>query len=1027
MQTELLPGRSLLRLPGTIEPQKPKELIPFPFQAEMLKELYRHIKANEKRILMIAPTGAGKTALASWVLKDATIKARKPIRCVFLVDLNCLIDQTVAELEGLGVPCVVLQGARSRSKKAQKAIANSRVIVASVQTITARMEKQSLREILGDVGLFFEDECHSTSQSKLADAIREVYTTGTIVVGLTATPWLPGSKKWLGQKYDVKVIAPPVSELIRMGRVVPAQTFSVDGVLDVEHLDTDPKTGDFSDFQMASQVGKKANLDLIVSEWIRLGEGRSTVAYCPKVESARLLAEAFNAVDIPAEWQSGNTPLGVDGRAEHEAGILTRAAQNYRLDVGITKIVCSVGTQVKGWNLKSLGCVMVIRATNVASLFCLDMETEILTFDGWKRCNEVSANEIVAGFDRLNGSIRWVSALGKIVRPVNESEKMIEYANHFANFRVSDQHNLLWRRRDRNEPGSEWHLSPAIDLAGRKSEFYLPVSGLQDAPGANLTDAEIRFLGLWITDGTLCSGGRAIFIIQSEHHTKQNEYIRQVLADCEFNYTVRRNSGHTQYNETSPRLWYYIKRGRGVDGKRDPNGVSRLDPYLDKNLSPLLEKLDDRQLAIFLEAVNIGDGHKFMTTRQADGRCVDGKGNLYTPQTYAITSGNRVFVDRLQSLCVRRGFRCNVSTRKSGYFELKISIGNSRMIGGSGASDRASLQVSDPSPEEMVWCVETETGTLVTRRNGKSVIMGNCQMVGRGSRTCDRAYWAIDEWGNPGGKKQNYILLDCGGNLSRFAKDGLSPNTLGEVPDRDYDISQPRQRKQNEDDNVKYCPECDQGKERPLRLFVRLCPNCDHEFGNKDDDQISLDLDFELKEWFDQRGAFQAGWIRSKRRACFNQNLSPDTAAEEFHKKFGFIPPQSWQVRSILNDRVLGHPVTDDDVAEFIDYLLQHQPEQTNRAKIWFSHHWFLEFGEAYDPKKYKKRRKKQTKDTTAGWWTIFGLTRRCSMSELKSAYRRLSREFHPDLIGESGEAKMKEINAAYDAGKAFLNGFATK
>lgn len=674
MQTNLLSDRpalapgAVLRLPGTVE-DTPKELVPFPFQAKMVKETYDHIKANEKWILEIAPPGAGKTFLASIIMRDATIKARKPIRCVFMVDLNCLIPQAVKELNGLGVECAVLQGSKSRSKKAQAALGNARVIVASIQTLTARMKRgQTIRELLGDVGLFFEDECHTTSQSKVADAIREEYTTGTIIIGLTATPWLPGSKKWLGQKYNVKVVAPSNSELIQMGRIVPAQTFSVDGVLDVEHLDIDSKTGDFSDFQMGQQIGNKASLKLIVSEWRRLGDNRSTVAYCPKVEAAQLLAAEFNTEGIPAEWQSGDTPLGVDGKAEHEEGTLTRAAQNYRLDVGITKIVCSVGTMTKGWNLKSLGCVMMIRATNVASLF----------------------------------------------------------------FQIS----------------------------------------------------------------------------------------------------------------------------------------------------------------------------------------------------------------------------------------------------------------------------------------------------GRGSRTCESAYWAIDEWGNPGGKKHNYILLDFGSNLSRFAP--LSPNTLGEVPDRDYDISQPRQRKQNEEDNVKYCPECDQGHDRPLRQFVRVCPNCDHEFGEKEDEQGALELDFELKEWFDQTSAYQASWIRNKRRACFNQNLSPDSAAEDFHKKFGFIPPQSWQQRSILNDRVLARPVTDDDIAEFIDYLVQHQPENVARAKIWFSHHWFLEFGEAYDPKRYKKRRvpnSKKRSTVESGWWTIFGLEKRCSIAQLKSAYRRLSREFHPDLIGASGEEKMKEINDAYDRGKAFLNG----
>jgi hypothetical protein len=39
------------------------------------------------------------------------------------------------------------------------------------------------------------------------------------------------------------------------------------------------------------------------------------------------------------------------------------------------------------------------------------------------------------------------------------------------------------------------------------------------------------------------------------------------------------------------------------------------------------------------------------------------------------------------------------------------------------------MKVSDSVAGEMVWCVENPIGTLITRRNGKVAILGNC--VGR--------------------------------------------------------------------------------------------------------------------------------------------------------------------------------------------------------------------------------------------------------------------------------------------------------
>jgi DnaJ like chaperone protein len=55
-------------------------------------------------------------------------------------------------------------------------------------------------------------------------------------------------------------------------------------------------------------------------------------------------------------------------------------------------------------------------------------------------------------------------------------------------------------------------------------------------------------------------------------------------------------------------------------------------------------------------------------------------------------------------------------------------------------------------------------------------------------------------------------------------------------------------------------------------------------------------------------------------------------------------------------------------------------------------------------------------------YYTILGLAPGVSFAEVKTAYRKLSMQYHPDKVGHLGEEfkkvaeeKMKEINSAYE------------
>ena len=121
-----------------------------------------------------------------------------------------------------------------------------------------------------------------------------------------------------------------------------------------------------------------------------------------------------------------------------------------------------------------------------------------------------------------------------------------------------------------------------------------------------------------------------------------------------------------------------------------------------------------------LEAINHADGHK----------------NKWI--SYHISKGNKTFIERLQIMAIQRGYRASVreekagERRKSDLWYLHIKKQNFVRIGCFWG--RHVRWIKENHTDESCWCVQNELDTLVTRRNGKVAIVGNCQMVGRGTR-----------------------------------------------------------------------------------------------------------------------------------------------------------------------------------------------------------------------------------------------------------------------------------------------------
>ncbi len=686
------------------------------YQKKCLEAMDGAFKRGVTRQLVVMATGLGKT------IQVAALHAK----------------QGRPKLFGLMHRTELLKQARSRfldvspgleigiEKAADTFSPDDQVILASVQTV-GRSDRKRLSTIKPDwPSIVWIDETHHAPATSYLNVFDHFGLYGEkppnrkiMVVGTTATPDRL-DKLGYDKIFDDVVFRYGLRDGIKDGWLADIRAWRIKSELDLSEVRT--RGGDFVEEDLERAMNTTEHNKSVAEAWRQWCSGKMwsrSLFFCVTKAHARALAGALEKVGARAGVVVDDTP-----NAE-------RAALIERLKAGTIQALVNVGVFTEGFDLPELDTIHIVRPTKSRGLYCLDARTEILTPDGWSSIND-DKPELAASFDIKTGTISWSKVSGKVVREVYPGEKFVVLDSQQIGFRITDQHRMVLRTRTgRRHSKSSWEICTASEMLKYRDAVEIPVSALEIVAPADIHDDEIRFVGWIMTDGTINKHTRGAAITQAEGN-QWNDAIDKMLDGCGFKYTrkllaPRKDSGRFETDRRTILWTISFGQPRCRDRHLRGWGQSRVIDFLDKNFHSNLHKLDGRQLSVLLEAMHLGDGSKQ-------------EGQSWTRRSYHIFTRRKRVADQLQSLCVRRGWACNVSVRADGLMCLHAKKKLTRLVATT-RSDRSIPKLQRPSPGEQVWCIETGLGTIITRWGGKVSIMGQCQMIGRGTRKAPGKDW----------------------------------------------------------------------------------------------------------------------------------------------------------------------------------------------------------------------------------------------------------------------------------------------
>lgn len=310
------------------------------YQEEAVVELRKEMKKGNKKIVLCAPTGAGKTIMFCYMTQNAINNGKK---VMIITDRIELISQAGGSLEKFGLKPIEIKAGRDLKSF------NGVLYTGMAQTLKRRLLKQEYAEMFYDLDLIIFDECHKQIFTSLFEYINPK----TFVIGATATPHRESNQASLDDFYDSIVEVSTISGLINKKFLAKPDSYGVK--VDLKGVKT--KAGDYDTKTMGDKYDEIKLYHGVYDNYMRVTPNKKAIIFSPNVASSQTLVEDFKSKGLPIEHIDGETP-----KSER------RRILSWYLSTP-NAMISNVGILNAGFDCPDIEVVILYRATKSLPLF----------------------------------------------------------------------------------------------------------------------------------------------------------------------------------------------------------------------------------------------------------------------------------------------------------------------------------------------------------------------------------------------------------------------------------------------------------------------------------------------------------------------------------------------------------------------------------------------------------------------------------------------------------------------------------